>query len=144
MNFSLATLFALAGAVLMALAIFAPRRAVAEATARIAALPVAGQPAPAAARAEPSWTRMIDPAAAGYSVAARREIAAALAMLGTPWASAVLHHALEDETDPAVLLVIARASAEVAAAGPAEGGAPYTHLRQAGVHASKAGGRTRV
>jgi hypothetical protein len=106
MNVSLATVLALAAALLMAVAIFAPRRPHAAMPARDAAA-VAAASASAVSLAPPAWPRLVDPSAAACDTAARIGLVEALAALDTPWANGILRRAGDEETDAAVVLALA-------------------------------------
>ena len=101
MSAQLATLLALVGAALAAVAIFAPHR-----------LP---PPSPAVSalllpvEREPVWTHCIDPGFAGCDALGRIELVDALAALATPWAIAALRAALTDDGDARVRAAAARA-----------------------------------
>lgn len=103
MSAQLATLLALVGAALAAVAIFAPHR-----------LP---PPSPAVSalllplEREAAWTHGIDPGFASCDALARIELVDALAALATPWALATLRSALADDDDPRVRTAAARALA---------------------------------
>lgn len=87
--------FALAGSMLMALAIARPFR---RAGARFATAP------------EPvGWPALVGASAGACDAAARTEIVVALATLQTPWSVAVLREAYEREADGAVRAAIAAA-----------------------------------
>jgi len=96
----LATLLALSGAALAAVAIFAPHRLPAPSSAVSALLlPTA---------AEPAWPRCIDPGIVDCDATARIDLVAGLAALATPWASALLRQALAEDPDPRVRAAAAR------------------------------------
>jgi hypothetical protein len=119
MTLEMPTLFALLGAALMAIAIFAPRRAVAGALAGGALqaprpaesrgdmneLPepwFPDAPIPRAAAPVPTWHLLVDPRAAACDAAARWELVDALGAVRAPWAEVILVRALDDESDPDV------------------------------------------
>ena len=111
------TLLVLAGAALMAVAIFAPRRPAtriepaAEALRVTPAAPevVAAYDEPVAAAVTLRWPQLVEPAAAGCDAPARIDLVDALAALNTEWAIAILRQALGEETDPSVRSAIAAA-----------------------------------
>jgi hypothetical protein len=104
LSVSIPTLLALAGTALMALAIFFPFRS------------------PASNRREPlfdespdppHWPELVEPSATDCDVVARLDLVDALKSIASPWALDVLHHACEEEEDPAVLAAIDAAIASV-------------------------------
>ncbi len=107
MSVSLPILLALAGTVLMAIAIFGPFRAGPAERAE----PDASERDPAV----PHWPELVEPSATMCDVDARLDLIDALASLASPWALDVLHHAHDEEPDPAVRAAI---DAALAAAVP--------------------------
>lgn len=135
MTLHLPALLALLGTALLTIAIFAPKRLPAMAPAAApppfathverfapAALPSAHDDPFArdgafisvadasldesVAERSPSWPARVDPRATDCSADARIDLAAALAELRTPWADAILRHALDDESDARVLTAL--------------------------------------
>jgi len=99
----LATLLALIGTALAAVAIFAPHRLPAPSPAVSALLlPTA---------AEPAWPRCIDPGIEACDATARIDLIAGLAALATPWASALLRQAVAEDPDARVRAAAAAALA---------------------------------
>lgn len=118
-------LLALLATALMAVVIFAPSRAPAAVTTSCAPPPApsaserweplpsvefwdplpsgegSAQSPPGLSEA-PTWPAAIDARAAGCDAAARRALVEALAAVRSPWSEAILHRALDDETDPVV------------------------------------------
>ena len=97
-------LLALLGTALMAVVIFVPSRVATPAT-----ISFSPPPCPSAIARTPAWPTLIDRRASGCDAAARLDLIEALASLRTPWSEAVLHGALEDETDPAVRAAVVAA-----------------------------------
>lgn len=100
MSAQLPTLLALAGVVLLAIAIFAPRRL----PVRVER-PSEATAAPAAAsRPEgvPQWPQLVEPSAADCNATTRLDLVDALIALDSPWAREILLQALTDETDRGV------------------------------------------
>ena len=85
---SIPTVLAVAGTVLMAVAIFVPFRA-----------------------RPPRWPELVEPSATRCDVRARLDLVDALASLRSPWALGVLHQAGAEETDATVRAAIAAALA---------------------------------
>ena len=125
---SIPVLFAVGGVALIALAAFGPRKSGLEPVISFAPppapdrarwarprgwyppYPAAARPTPAAAvPPQPNWTAGIDPLAGPCDAATRLRLIDALAALRTPWAEALLHRALSEETDVAVRTAALRA-----------------------------------
>jgi hypothetical protein len=108
----LATLLALVGVALTAVAIFAPHR-----------LP---PPSPAVSallvpiEREPAWAQSIDPSFATCDALARIELVEALAALATPWATATLRAASAEDADARVRAAAATALARGKSAAGAQ------------------------
>ena len=95
MTVSLPTLLAVAGTVLMAVAIFVPIRASLSSS------------SPAAPRDDaPAWPELVEPTATDCDAHARLDLVDALASLRSPWAIGVLVRARDQETDPTVAAAI--------------------------------------
>jgi hypothetical protein len=105
---SLPILLALAGTVLMAIAIFGPFRAAGSAE----------RAEPERAPAGPHWPELVEPSATMCDVHARLDLVDALASIASPWALDVLHHAHDEEPDPAVRTAIDAALAAVTVPEP--------------------------
>jgi hypothetical protein len=73
------------------------------------------EPAAHAAAAPPQWPTLVGPSAAACDVDARLDLIDALASIGSPWALDVLHHASDEESDPAVRAAIDAALAATVA-----------------------------
>lgn len=103
MSAQLATLLALIGAALAAIAIFAPHR-----------LP---PPSPAVSALlhppvrEPDWVRALDAGAVAGDADARRALIGALGELASPWSQAVLEEAVAADPDSGVRAAAAAALA---------------------------------
>lgn len=114
-------LLALLATVLMAVAIFAPERLGPPPTVSFApplapaerwsapSDPFASLPDPFGSAAEPfvapsapGWPSLVDPCAADCDAVARLALVDALAIVGAPWAEAILRRAHADEPDPLV------------------------------------------
>ena len=103
MNASVPTALALAGAALMAVAIFGPFQ-------RAGADDAAEQTAPAAAHTESTaWPQLVAASAVACDAAARIDLAEALGALQSAWSEKLLRQALEGEPDPSVRAAIAAA-----------------------------------
>jgi nucleotide-binding universal stress UspA family protein len=126
MTMQIPTLLALLGTALMAVAIFAPKKATAAPTVSLAppfAAPPVERWTPPAAADEPfpipephveareierdaAWPALVDAAADRCDVDARLALVDALAQLGTPWSATILSYAEEDEPDERVRAAI--------------------------------------
>ncbi|BDE06439.1 hypothetical protein WPS_17150 [Vulcanimicrobium alpinum] len=120
MMLQLPTILAVAGTVLMAIVIFAPRRVTVSAAGPFAPtfVPAAGTLTASALvaperidprRTLPVWPEFIDARAARCDAAARLTLVDALASLRSEWSRALLTRALDDEDEPAVRRAILQA-----------------------------------
>lgn len=107
MSAQLATLLALVGAALAAVAVFAPHRLPAPSPAVSALLHPPAH--------EPEWVRALDAGAVGTDARARVELVEALGALASPWAQALLCEARDADPDGSVRAAAVAALAQLTA-----------------------------
>lgn len=101
MNASVPTVLAVAGTVLMAVAIFGPFHR--------SAKDDADDQTPAKNGKIAQWTTLVEPSAVALDIPARIDLAEGLGALQSVWAETILRQASETESDPTVRSAIATA-----------------------------------